>query len=90
MGIYEANCRKCNILFTWWSGDKSGLCPQCINDMGGGYHEIERRYKNRSDNLVGCYYFIGFNEAETYEDAISILIERGVPEDEIIRCYDGS
>ena len=90
MGIYESNCNKCNKPFTWWSGDKSGLCPQCIDNMGGGYHEVERKYKNRNDNLLGCFYFIGLNEAETYEDAINLLIERGVPEDEIVRYDVGS
>ena len=53
--------------------------------MGGGVFEIKRRFKDPEGPHVGCYYFIGYNEAETLEDAIKLLIERGVPEEEIIK-----
>lgn len=85
MGIYESECRKCGTPFMWWSGDKSGLCSKCVDEMGGGYHEIEQKYKNPIGCNVGRFIFIGFNEAETYDDAIKLVIERGVPEDEIVR-----
>ena len=69
----------------WFSGNKHQLCGDCIEEMGGGVHEIRREFKEPEKNgPVGCYYFIGYNEAETREDAIKLLIEKGVPEDEII------
>ena len=52
--------------------------------MGGGIYKIERKYKTIVNNLVGTYYFIGYNEAKNYDDAIKLLIERGVPKEEII------
>lgn len=84
MGIYPSKCSKCDKPFLWFSGNKHQLCGDCIEEMGGGVHEIKRSFKNPEDNHVGCYYFIGYNEAETYEDAVKLLIERGVPEDEIV------
>ena len=88
MGIYESKCSKCDKPFSWFSGNKHQLCGSCINEMGGGVFEVKRRFKNPKNSHVGCYYFIGFNEADSYEDAIKLLIERGVPEDEIIKNGD--
>jgi hypothetical protein len=84
MGVYEVGCSKCHKSFMWFSSNINSLCPDCIENMGGGVYTIERKYKVIDKNLVGCYYFIGYNEAKTYEDAIKLLIEKGVPEDEIV------
>ena len=85
MGLYKIYCTKCKKPFMWWSGTLCQICPECIdNEMGGGVHVIERKLKKPIGNTTGHIYSIGYNEAETYEDAVKLLIERGVPEDEII------
>jgi len=86
MGIYEIHCSVCDKVFMWFSGNKHQLCGECIDKMGGGVFEVYQRFKNPEPNYaVACYHFIGYNEADSYEDAIKLLIEKGVPEDEIVK-----
>ena len=86
MGIYEINCSVCDKVFSWFSGNKSQICKECVDEkFGGSYFEVERRFKNPEGCLVGCFYVIGINEADTWEEAYEILIKRGVPEDEIVK-----
>jgi len=58
MGIYETNCPKCGKSFMWWSGNRCQYCSECIDKMGGSIFEIERKFKNPTDSVVGRFYFI--------------------------------
>ena len=87
MGVYEIHCSECDKVFMWHSGNKHQICLKCLDEkFGGGTFEVYQKFKNPEPNhAVACYHFVGYNKADSYEDAIKLLIEKGVPEDEIVK-----